>query len=191
MPRATAPANNCRRDAPPQQAQPVWPRRPIRFMWLSSPGLPAAIQLSRFVARNRPDVCLSGKVLVWCWPILLQKSAARFVHISQGRGSARRKNAWGTTQSTGHSTSGFRIRVTIALNSTFSSQRVSTQFSSSFIFRLLQQNRPQAASRAANKSSGDLSQDQIKAGPVPMQPGPRYALQTDAGERGCDDAHSS
>ena len=67
---------------------------------------------------------------------------ARFVQISQGLGGAHRKNAWGTTQTTAHSTSDLRNRATIALISTFSSRRVSCRFSSPFIFRLLQQNRP-------------------------------------------------
>jgi hypothetical protein len=76
---------------------------------------------------------------------------ARWFQLFPGRAGALRKNTWGSTQTTAHANKDFPSRATMPLNNAFLLRRHSRRFLAPSIFRLLQQNRPQAASCAAKK----------------------------------------
>ena len=78
---------------------------------------------------------------------------ARWGKLFQGRAGAARKKTWGSTQTTTHATKDFPNRVAMPLNEAFSSRRLSRRFFPHSIFRLLQQNRPNAGFRRLTRFS--------------------------------------
>jgi hypothetical protein len=91
---------------------------------------------------------LADSVAKVCRLDSFQLSEAVEVPIEKMRG--------GPMQAAADSTSVFGSRVTMALNQTFSSRRVSHRFLSPVIFRLLQQNRPITSFVAVQHYVGNL-----------------------------------